>query len=483
MGRAKPFICLVLWLIMVALLPVTSMPLVVRLVRSSTVAAPAGLVLFILVLPCFFPSLIKGISIHRSTLPLMGFVIYAIATTAVSNLGTIPGYKGHQPLQSQFEALLTLAIGTAFFILPAQYLRNKSWLNHTLQVINWSGLVVILWCGIQALSWYTQQGYPDWLRAIQEFFSVGPLYRQRVTGFTLEPSWLAHQLNMLYLPLWLAASASGYSSHRMLMKRVTFENLLLLGGAVVLFLTLSRVGLAAFILMLAYLALRISVGINKFVRQKLSNVWAGFGRLNKVRPGMSAALVYGIFVVLGLLAFSLLVAGISRFDPRMREMFTFNTLSENPLLDYANALTFSSRLVYWQAGWEIFNNHAWLGVGLGNAGFYMPQALSGFADRLVEVQALLFHSNTLLNIKSLWVRLLAETGIVGFTIFAAWLVTLWSTAKRLTTASAKLTKMMGLFGFFLLLGILIEGFSIDSFALPYIWFSFGMMTAGLAETG
>ena len=482
MSKVRQSLYLILWMILVALLPVTSMPFIVRLVKSNTVAAPAGLVLLIFLILRYLPTLIRGITLPRSSYPLLIFAVYAVVITLTSNFRDIPSFKGFQPLRSQFEALLTLAIGLAFFLVPAHYLRNKTWMQITLRIINWSGLLLILWCGVQAFFWYSQQGYPQWLRTIQEIFSVGPLYRQRVTGFTLEPSWLAHQLNMLYLPVWFAASAVGYTSHRYLLKKVSFENLLLIGGAVTLFLTLSRVGLIAFLLMLAYLAVRFGISLNQLLRHKIASHWQAFDRLNNQNPHLAAAVLFSGMVIAGLALLILLFILISRFDPRMQEMFNFNLASENPLLDYANSLTFSSRLVYWQAGWAIFNDNPWFGVGLGNAGFYMPQVLSGFADRLVEVQALLFHSHTLLNIKSLWVRLLAETGIIGFSIFTAWLISLWSTTRWLVRSSSKITSMLGLFGVFLLLGILVEGFSIDSFALPYIWFSFGLLTAGLGES-
>ena len=477
MSKVRLSLGLVLWITLVALLPVTSMPYIVRLVKSSTVAAPAGLALLVIIILCFIPALVRGIILPRTSYPLLIFAVFAVVVTLTSNFCDIPSYKGFQPLRSQFEALLTLAIGIAFFLVPAHYLRNKAWMQITLRVINWSGLVVILWCAVQAFFWYSQQSYPQWLRTIQEFFSVGPLYRQRVTGFTLEPSWLAHQLNMLYLPIWLAASTVGYSSHRRFVDKVSFENLLLIGGAATLFLTLSRVGLMAFLLMLAYLAIRIGIGLNQLLRRKLSSRLGAFDQLNQQHPILAVAALSGGMAIVGLVLLVLFIAFMSQFDPRMGEMFNFNLASETPLLDYANALTFSSRLVYWQAGWAIFNDNIWFGVGLGNSGFYIPQVLSGYADRLVEVQALLYHSHTLLNIKSLWVRLLAETGIIGFSIFTAWLISLWSAARRLASTTLKLNSMMSLFGLFMLLGILVEGFSIDSFALPYIWFSFGMVTA------
>jgi O-antigen ligase len=161
----------------------------------------------------------------------------------------------------------------------------------------------------------------------------------------------------------------------------------------------------------------------------------------------------------------------------MREVFSFSFGDENALLRYANQLTFASRLVYWQAGWEVFNRFPWLGMGLGNAGFYFPQTLSGYAWGLVEVRDLMFRSDILLNIKSFWVRLLAETGIIGFTIFAAWLYLIIQTTRRLAHSVRPMSRSLGLAVQFVLIAFLIEGFSVDTFAFPYLWISTGLVTA------
>ncbi len=90
---------------------------------------------------------------------------------------------------------------------------------------------------------------------------------------------------------------------------------------------------------------------------------------------------------------------------------------------------------------------------------------------------MLYQWTTLPNIKSLWVRLLAETGAVGFALFLCWGYVLWRSAQFLRAQRDPLLKMVGLAGCFTLIGFLIEGFSLDTFALPYYWLSFGLLTA------
>jgi O-antigen ligase len=117
------------------------------------------------------------------------------------------------------------------------------------------------------------------------------------------------------------------------------------------------------------------------------------------------------------------------------------------------------------------------GVGVGNAGFYFQKLLPDEAWQLTEVRSLVYHSSNLINIKSLWVRLLAETGVVGFAFFVVFLLAGLYTAKVLIASKNKARQTIGWMGICMLLAFLIEGFSVDSFALPYYWFTLGLVAA------
>jgi hypothetical protein len=78
----------------------------------------------------------------------------------------------------------------------------------------------------------------------------------------------------------------------------------------------------------------------------------------------------------------------------------------------------------------------------------------------------------------MWVRILAETGLLGFAVFLAWYYLLWRSSRLTQAAKAPpVLAVAGLAGQMALVAFLIEGFSIDSFALPYIWVSFGIISA------
>ena len=129
--------------------------------------------------------------------------------------------------------------------------------------------------------WFTQNSYPDWMWRIHELYSVGPLYRQRITGFTLEPSWVAHQLNLLYLPLWLSATVTRYSVFKFKLFKLSIENIFLGAGVVLLLLTLSRIGLLSFILMLAYLGLLANLKLINWIKHKAINKLEGNASVDK----------------------------------------------------------------------------------------------------------------------------------------------------------------------------------------------------------
>lgn len=452
-----------LWGFFFASLPVTSMPLIVRFVGSDVVAAPSGLILAVLIAGWVVPRWVSGtLRFAPGADALLLFVLFAFAATFVRFLLPIveaaPPYKDASPFRQALNASLTLAVGFAFFLGAAAYGRSRERLSWALRLINWSGASVLAWTLLQAFFWYTRQGYPLWLRQVQGFFSVGTLFRQRFVGFTLEPSWLAHQLNLLYLPWWLAAVLRDTSVHKWRKGRLTVEAVLLAIGTIVLYLTLSRVGLLAFVLVLT------AVFIRKWMKRD------GAARAARRRGWI-------ILSALPLLAFALLWT-LTKLDYRMRDLFNLQLAGRDDTVFYvAEKLSLASRFVYWEAGWRVFNDAPLFGVGLGQSGFYLPAALSPAALRLVEVRDLLFRSGTLLNIKSFWIRVLAETGMVGFSLFMSWVVVSFAQAWQLTKRASAFLRAVGSMTIFTLTAFLVEGFSVDTFALPYLWVSAGLSAA------
>jgi O-antigen ligase len=205
-----------------------------------------------------------------------------------------------------------------------------------------------------------------------------------------------------------------------------------------------------------------------------------FKRLDKQGrlKGRLLAAGVSILLILSYLAAATGVAYVmSRIDPRMKDLFKPNFWQQGTALVLANQLQFGERVVYWQAGWEVFNRYPVLGVGPGNAGFFFSQTIPSFGWKLIEVRQLMYRAGEIPNSKNLWVRLLAENGIIGLALFLSFAAAILQSCRYLMDNISSIAKTIGLMGLFVLIGLLVEGFSIDSFAFPYYWISFGLVSS------
>jgi O-antigen ligase len=464
-----------LWAILLVVLPVTSMPAVRELLHINTIASPSVLFLGILLAVWLLPYLARNGAIPVEALPLLGFMLVCLLSIAASFYKVIPSFKDAGLIAPSLSAFITLLVGVGYFLMTFSRISDRKEYRRALMWIYAGGLVMIIWSMMQSGAWVFFKRYPDWMRDFQDLLSLGPLYRQRAAGFALEPSWLAHMLNMLYLPMWLSAAITGYSvfSFRIL-KKITVEMILLAFGVLTLILTLSRVGWITFFCMAAFLVIQWNVRLIRWI-QKRFQVPENRRILSTLSTTLALLVLY-IGLIIGA------AYGMSRVDPRMSDLFTPQFWQLNNLNRYANALQFGERVVYWQAGWEVFNQHPLLGVGLGNSGRWFAETIPSYGMNLIEVRQLLYRSMDLPNSKNLWVRLLAETGIIGFAFYSAWLTSVLKRAITLNKTGSNIIKMAGYWGIFTFIGIIFEGFSIDSFAMPYFWISSGFVLAACKIT-
>jgi O-antigen ligase len=77
----------------------------------------------------------------------------------------------------------------------------------------------------------------------------------------------------------------------------------------------------------------------------------------------------------------------------------------------------------------------------------------------------------------MWYRLLAETGTVGFVLFVIWLLGLWFSSRSFLNSRDGTMKTIALAGQLALVAFIFEGFSIDSFGFPYLFFQAGLIAS------
>ncbi len=477
-SRIYQRLCQALWAAGVLFLPISSLPILVNLAHASSVGPPTTAFLSLLAIAWLLPYIWRGGRLPAETALFLLFVGAALFTWALAFYRNVPPLQDKTLLGEARSTFVTLAMGLAVFFTAAGWLRSQeNAMRTTLRLIHISSLPLFTWSLVQAyFILFKQSLYPDFIYQVQYLLSSShlSLYPGRVTGMAFEPSFLAHQLNTVYLPIWLASSTANISVFRRLGK-LSVENILLVAGTLVMILTFSRVGWISYGLYLGILGLQfISWAAGKVETRLFANRTVSVN--SAVRVSLMTGLTFGFALLTGLILVGLYAVGM-QFDNRLVLILQRNPLAANNFYDFANRLFIGERVVYWSVGLEIFNAFPWFGVGLGNAGFYFPARLPAFAFGLVEVQNLLYRLGVGFNIKSLWVRVLAETGLLGFSMFLSWYAALARAGQAARRSADPLVRLIGMTGLFMLTGFIAEGFSIDSFALPYFWFTVGLLVA------
>lgn len=491
-GTILERVCEVLWAIALICLPITTFPLFSS-ITGALVAPLSILPFFLLLLLWVIPLLLHKGKLPKETIPLGVFVLVAILSCAVAYFIYIPGFKGKTVSGQEIRALFTLFVGVTFFLVSTSWVRSTEKLSNTWKYLTIGGMISIAWAGLQAFFILNHaEQYPAWLDQVQSWFVVlSPAFSARhgrVNGLTYEASWFAHQMVLIYLPLWLAATYHKTSAFKFRFLHLTLENFLLILGLGAFFLSSPRIGLISFFLLAIYFFFHLNLGLHrkivdyiskkKFIQQGSSFITQKY--FIKIIVSFVIVLMY-IAVFVGIFYFasqrdwrlSILV----NEPPSMNEITGILTLDQASLLELSHRFIFLERMVYWFNGWNIFNQYPWLGVGLGNSGFFFPKLAPAIGWASFEIRNVLFYLPQLPNIKSFWFRLLAETGLVGFSVFLSWLFVLFQSARFSWHHTNTTVKTFALAGQLSLLAFIGEGFSIDSFAMPYFWVIAGLIAA------
>jgi O-antigen ligase len=282
----------------------------------------------------------------------------------------------------------------------------------------------------------------------------------RISGLAYEPAWLAGQIVTMYLPILSAAllTKTRLTSARWL------ESVLLALSILLLLATYSRGGIL------------IGVGVSGLVfllvgRDHLRAAWAwyfgGFRRGWLLRVGL-------LVLVMGVIAGAVAFLGQKNYFRRLWET------SADSLSEYLVDINVGGRSAYATGALAAFEEHPISGVGLGASGFWIYDNLPDWTLTTVPEIAKQLNPESKLfpNPKNLYVRLLAETGLIGFVFFFIFLFSTLADSLTLYRRGSFL-RFLGVAGLFAWLAIALYNVTQDSFATPNIWLLPGML-AGIS---
>jgi hypothetical protein len=425
---------------------------------DATYVRPLSLYPLLLLLPLLLIQLIRGkTSFPRAgaLTPLTVFVLFALAATGVGALLNPLPLRGQEYFGRVIRAWATLVIGLSFFVAAVWMNRSEDDLRFSVKWILAGFIMNIFWSGVQALAFYTPLLNKVTVTYWQRAFSMRELVRtNRVSGMAYEPAWLAGQIGTIYLP-WLFAS---------LLTRVKatrfkwFEIILFAFALGLLLATYSRGGLltAAIALILTFLFTG---------RNEIRAAWSWFSHSNVLlRVGI-------VVVLLGALAGAGLFLGRKGYITRL-----FTTRADS-IEEFIIQNSAGSRAAYMVGALGAYDKSPIAGVGLGASGFYIYNNLPDWAMTTVPDIARQLSPDSRLypNPKNIYIRLLAETGLIGFFIFVAFLFSVLGESLLALQSNQTLMRYLGIAGLFSWLAIALYDFTQDSFATPNIWINFGIL--------
>jgi O-antigen ligase len=484
-----------LWCFLLVTIPVTSFPWVAKFTGGSVVSPFAGFPLVLIVALWLVPSLLMNDRLSKITAPLLVFAGIALLATVLTPFLEIYPFLGQFPIGRSLRALITLGAGIFFYLVASKLPKTNKEIRSSLRWLYLGGILTLFWSSIQggyvfqniARDYSSLHLIPITIEKIHRFFSIRDMFATRVTGLAYEPSFLADQLIVLYLPMWLASVVMKRSIFSPKRSAFSVELGLSMWGLVILFLAQSRIGIISTFVVLGTLGLAggwqlAGRVVGRFYSPRERPVESG---KFLVPPKWLRSLIFVGFIVLMCVAMLAGVLLAAQVDPRVEELFEIDFSGafvqyDEPIYAISSKLAIAERLMYWTSGFRVFSKYPILGVGLGNSGFVFLETVPSYGYRLPEIIGIASGSPQFPNPKNLWIRLLAETGIIGFSVFMAWLLLLALGAWSLLKKGKDLSAVLGLAGLLAILAQIFEGFSLDTFALPHLWIMLGLITAALS---
>jgi len=457
------------WALFLVTLPVTSFPYFPPAIGGEALVRPLAIYpLFFLVPLVLIPGLFRK-PVPRATLALFPILLVAGASSLLSLLRGIEPALGISVDARVLRGMFTLIIGCVVYLTVAILPEGPGDLRFSMRWIYAGCGIALAWSSLQVL--YIVRFNSTWfefLSGIQQHISTRRLLPDRISGLTYEPHWFAEQMVLLLLPGLIASSISGYSLFKWRWRWLSVERLGLCWVILVLPFTFSRAGLLNLLILLV-------VGTILFSSLKKPLNDQALFKKNK-RLGRQLA---GIFITLVVVMLPIILAGAK--NSFFSRIWLYWTRENTSLAGYITSLGFDARLAYSQAAYNTYKEHPFLGVGLGNYAFYLEEMLPyrplAYIPEVLRVITPEYGRERLVTSKNFYLRILAETGIVGLIVFLAFIVAHTGIALWLWLSPNNEQKFWGAVSLLGLTAFILSAFTFDSFVIPNMWVVFGLITA------
>ncbi|MFM8319332.1 MAG: O-antigen ligase family protein [Chloroflexota bacterium] len=452
------------WALLLLALPVTSFPYFPAAMGGEALVRPLSIYPLVLLFAISFLPRLFTRPVSRTVLVLLPFVLLAGVSSALSLLQGIEPALGISVEARVLRGFLTLLIGCAFYAIIAQLPDTLEDLRFSMRWLFAGYSAALAWGTIQALVMLSQD--PIWFQrisALQTHISIRPLRLDRISGMTYEPHWFAEQLILVLLPWSLAALLTNTTAFNFRWRRLTVEALLVAWTVLLLPFTFSRSGLGS-MLVVVFLSVLLFRPINGLAGSRL-------GWLRR----------RGLEVLLTLLVVALPIYLIGARNPFFARLWQYWERPNPSLSGYLSYLGFDARVVYSQAAFNTYQAYPLMGVGLGNYAFYFEEMLPYRPIAQVPEVLLMITPepgrDRLITAKNLYLRLLAETGIIGTTAFLAFVIANLGNALFLWLDRRSEWQVWGVASLCGLLAFSLSALTFDSFVIPNMWVLFGLITA------
>ena len=297
----------------------------------------------------------RKIALPSNSAPLFAFLLFAIFASLIGALFNSIELRGIVYSERVVRAWISVLIGLAFFFAAFWMNRTKEDLRRSLKWLYISLALTLAWSFVQAIALNTSLIPRSFVNDIQLLFSERGVQPRRITGFAYEPSWLADQILLFYMP-WLYAAIL---NARTLTSKKWLEPLLFVLAFAVLLFTYSRSGLFGAALTITLVSLIVA---RKFIAAQITWFANPFRRPIQ-KEGRAYALPIRFAILLIIL---ITILGSASF---LAEYDYFANLwqarGEQSITYYLAEISVAQRLAYAFAGYEVFEQYPLTGVGFG----------------------------------------------------------------------------------------------------------------------